>query len=76
MVLLPLLGLTNLLFLIDPGEGTGLKTAYHVTNAVLTSSQVRSLSSFTNNLQALSTPVEQLTRIYLELARVMYKRYL
>lgn len=39
VVLLPLLGLTNLLFLLNPGESAGLKTAYHVTNAVLTSSQ-------------------------------------
>ena len=40
VVLLPLLGLTNLLFFMKPGESTGIKTAYHVTNAVLHSSQV------------------------------------
>ena len=39
-MLLPLLGLTNLLFFMNPGESTGLKAAYHVTNAVLHSSQV------------------------------------
>lgn len=39
VVLMPLLGITNLLFVMSPGETRSLKVAYHVTNAVLHSSQ-------------------------------------
>ncbi|WAQ94292.1 CRFR1-like protein, partial [Mya arenaria] len=36
---MPLLGLTNLLFFVNPGTNKDIETAYRVTNAVLTSSQ-------------------------------------
>ncbi|KAL4222816.1 Corticotropin-releasing factor receptor 1 [Mactra antiquata] len=39
VVLMPLLGITNLLFIMSPADNRGLKVAYHVTNAVLHSSQ-------------------------------------
>ncbi|XP_045168430.2 corticotropin-releasing factor receptor 2-like isoform X2 [Mercenaria mercenaria] len=39
VVLMPLLGITNLLFVMSPSETRSLKVAYHVTNAVLHSSQ-------------------------------------
>ncbi|KAJ8314000.1 hypothetical protein KUTeg_008561, partial [Tegillarca granosa] len=35
VILMPLLGLTNLLFLWNPEDGGSLQIAYHVTNAVL-----------------------------------------
>ncbi|KAL5007242.1 hypothetical protein ScPMuIL_016048 [Solemya velum] len=39
IVLMPLLGLTNLLFVMGPEDKGGLQVAYHVTNAILQSSQ-------------------------------------
>ncbi|KAH3719968.1 corticotropin-releasing factor receptor 2-like [Dreissena polymorpha] len=38
VILMPLLGLTNLLFFVNPGKGD-LEVAYRITNAVLSSSQ-------------------------------------
>ncbi|XP_060589471.1 corticotropin-releasing factor receptor 2-like [Ruditapes philippinarum] len=39
VVLMPLLGITNLLFVMSPSKKGSLKDAYHVVNAVLHSSQ-------------------------------------
>jgi len=40
VILMPLLGLTNLLFFISPFKEGSIHSAYQLTNAVLRSSQV------------------------------------
>ncbi|KAK3895751.1 hypothetical protein Pcinc_000674 [Petrolisthes cinctipes] len=40
VVLFPLLGITNLLFAVNPGDKGDLEGAYMLTNAILQSSQV------------------------------------
>lgn len=39
IVLFPLLGITNLLFFAEPGVGGAWKSTYHISNAILQSSQ-------------------------------------
>ncbi|OWF55028.1 diuretic hormone receptor-like [Mizuhopecten yessoensis] len=46
IVLMPLLGLTNILFVYNPEDGGGLQSAYHITNAVLQSIQGIMVSIF------------------------------
>ncbi|XP_060064930.1 calcitonin gene-related peptide type 1 receptor-like [Ylistrum balloti] len=46
IVLMPLLGLTNILFVYNPEDGGGLQSAYHITNAVLQSIQGIMVSVF------------------------------
>ena len=41
VVLFPLLGITNLLFAVNPGGKGDLENAYMLTNAILQSSQAR-----------------------------------
>lgn len=41
VVLFPLLGITNLFFVIEPQGSMALRDAYHISNAILHSSQVR-----------------------------------
>ena len=40
VVLFPLLGMTYLIFAVNPEDGGGAETAYHVVNAFLQSTQV------------------------------------
>ena len=44
VVLFPLLGMTYLIFAVNPEDGGGAETAYHVVNAFLQSTQVSSIA--------------------------------
>lgn len=46
-LLFPLLGITHLLFCVNPRDDSKLEEAYMITNAVLQSSQVCSKNLFT-----------------------------
>lgn len=46
-LLFPLLGITHLLFCVNPRDDSKLEEAYMITNAVLQSSQVRTENLFT-----------------------------
>jgi len=41
IILMPLLGLTNVLFLVNPEDRSSFQLAYHITNAILQSTGVR-----------------------------------
>lgn len=59
VVLFPLLGITNLLFAVNPGDKGDLESAYMLTNAILQSSQGLFVSVF---YCFLNTEVQELLR--------------